>query len=108
VLPVGGETAWSFSCVNEGVTTVGWRYELAGVEVVEIASGAVEVMHIVAYQAPNGTTVGTGVHHRWVLADPYLVVKEVVQVENTTDSPVGPVDYTEEFSLLITSLVPTE
>lgn len=107
-LPVGDETSWAFSCVNEGVTTQFWVFEVIGLEVVDVGGEEVEALHIVASETVIGDTVGGGVHHRWVLTDPLLLVKESVEIANTTDSPVGDVDYTEQYDLILTSLTPSE
>lgn len=109
-LPVGDETSWSFSCVNEGVTTQNWVFEVVGLEIVDVGGEAVEVLHIVASETLTGDTIGGGVIHRWILPDRLLVVKESVEIANTTDShtPVGYVDYTEQYDLILTSLTPSE
>ena len=106
-LPVGDETSWSFSCVNEGVTTQDWVFEIIGLEMVDVGGEEVEALHVVASETVTGETVGGGVHHRWVLTDPLLVVKESVEIANTTDSPVGDVDYTEQYDQRLTSLTPS-
>lgn len=107
VVPVGDETTWGFSCENIDVTTVHWVYEVVGTEMVEVAGEQVETLHLIATETDIGATVGTGTHHRWVLTDPYLVVKEVVAIDNTTESPIGGVDYVERYELVLTSLTPT-
>ncbi|MBU1225734.1 MAG: hypothetical protein KJ698_00795 [Actinobacteria bacterium] len=108
VVPIGDETTWAFQCENAGVTTVHWVYEVVGIETVEIGGEEVEATHIVATETDSGTTVGTGTHHRWVLTNPYLVVKERVDIANTTESPIGGVDYVEQYEIVLTSLAPSE
>lgn len=105
--PVGDETEWAFKCEHVDVTTVHWVYEVVGTEMVDVGGVSVETLHIVATETDIGKTVGTGTHHRWILTDPYLVVKEVVEIVNTTESPVGGVDYVENYELILTSLTPT-
>jgi hypothetical protein len=105
--PAGGESSWSFDCTEEGDTTVAWSYDVVGTETVEVAGEEVQALHLLAVERPEGRTVGTGEHHRWILTDPYLVLKQESVVANTTDSQVGDIDYTEEFSLLISSLLPS-
>jgi hypothetical protein len=107
VYPAGDETGWAFTCVDEGDTTVEWRYEVIGPDTVDVGGEAVDALHLVATETASGRTVGTGVHDRWVLTDPYLVLRQETSVSNSTESPVGKVDYTEDFSLLITSLTPS-
>ena len=85
-----------------------WVFEVIGVETVVVGGESVEALHIVATETDIGTTVGTGTHHRWKLTDPYLVVKERVDIANTTESPVGGVDYVEQYEILLTSLAPSE
>ncbi len=106
--PIGDETTWAFSCENAGVTTVNWVYEVVGMETIGIGGEGVDVLHVMATETDSGTTVGTGTHHRWVLTDPYLVVKERVDIANTTDSPIGGVDYVEQYEIVLTSLSPSE
>jgi len=108
LFPIGDETTWAFMCENPGVTTVHWVYEVIGTEMVDVGGEAVETLHLVATETDIGTTVGTGTHHRWVLIDPYLVVKERVEINNTTESPVGGVDYVEQYEIVLTSLTPSE
>ncbi|MCB2223945.1 MAG: hypothetical protein KQH83_07190 [Actinobacteria bacterium] len=108
VFPEAGETSWSFDCVQEDVTTVSWTYEVVGPETLQIGGEAVETLHLVATESDVGRTIGTGTHHRWVLTDPYLVVKETVEITNTTDSIAGPVDYVEQYDLVLTALTPSE
>ena len=108
MLPVGDETTWSFSCENEGVTTQEWAYEFVGIEVVDVGGEAAETLHIIASETVTGTTVGSGIHHRWFLLGSHLVVRETVEISNATDSPVGDVDYVEQYDLVLTSLTPSE
>lgn len=108
LVPIGDETTWAFSCENAGVTTVHWVYEVIGTETLHIDGEEIEVLHIVATETDVGTTVGSGTHHRWLLTDPYLVVKERVEISNTTESPVGGVDYVERYEIVLRSLTPSE
>jgi hypothetical protein len=106
--PAGDETSWSFDCVQEGVTTVHWEYEVVGPETLEIGGESVETLHLAATETDDGRTVGSGTYELWVRTDPYLVVKETADLANTTDSPVGPVDYVEHYEITLTSLTPSE
>ena len=107
--PEGDETTWSFTCVEEATETrIDWVYEVIGTESVVVAGEEIETLHLVATETNSGRTVGSGTHHRWILTDPYLVVKERVAIDNTTESPVGGVDYVERYEILLTSLVPSE
>ncbi|MCJ7725013.1 MAG: hypothetical protein MUP76_01290, partial [Acidimicrobiia bacterium] len=103
LVPIGEETTWAFQCENAGVTTVHWVFEVIGPETIAVGNESVETLHLVATETDIGTTVGTGTHHRWVLADPYLVVKERVDIANTTESPVGGVDYIEQYEIVLSS-----
>jgi hypothetical protein len=108
VLPIGDETTWAFSCENIGVTTVHWVYEVVGEEIITIGGEDIDVLHLTATETDIGATTGTGVHHRWVLTDPYLVVREQIEIDNSTESPVGPVAYVERIDMTLVSLVPSD
>jgi len=106
VLPAGDETSWSFSCHNGEVTSVAWHYEVVGFEMLEVGGEQVEVLHLVATEEPSGTTIGTGAHRRWVTTDPYLVVRAEVEVTNTTSTRIGGVDYSEQYTVMLSSMTP--
>jgi hypothetical protein len=74
-------------------------------EVIDIGGTVAEAVRIRTELTLSGRTTGTGVIDAWLLADG-LPARLVIQNDNSSESPIGDVSYTEEADLRLLSLEP--
>lgn len=103
VLPIdwAGAATWSFSC-DTGTTEETWTGRVVGVETgPENIEGT--VVHLRFDTVLKGANAGTSVKEFWMRESDGLVIRERVVNENTTDTPIGAVKYSERYSLKLVS-----
>ncbi len=100
-----GET-WSVFCTSDDRET-NTVYEGIGYETMVIGGVEVEAFHVRYMESGTGSTVGGGVHEIWVMPDTNLILRRTRDYSSVNDSVVGPVNYHEEYDLVLTSLLPS-
>ncbi|MFQ5948527.1 MAG: hypothetical protein ACE5KX_06685 [Acidimicrobiia bacterium] len=107
VLPADPDRpAWSFEC-STGEKTESYSGEIVGLEALTIGGEEVEALHVRVVTTLSGTTTGRGQTDTWWLPGTALVLQETAQRQSTTGSPIGDVNYEEQYELRLTSLLPS-
>lgn len=96
---------WRIVCEDDG-TTATTRVEVVETSPVEVEGERVDTLHLRMRTRIEGETSGTMTGERWVVADTGLLVREQQQTEVETAGPVGPVTYTEDYTLRLESTRP--
>ncbi len=80
--------------------------EVVALESMEIAGVTLETVHLRRTSELSGESSGSAVVDVWRLIDSPLIVRMEVSRHSSTPSPVGAVNYEEEFTLLLVSSQP--
>ena len=102
--PVVGDT-WSTDCVAEMVHNTGTG-EVIGFETRVVGTEEVETVHVRLVEDGTGSSVSHGRDDYWLRVGDGLLIARESSVTSTTDSVIGAVDYSERYTLTLTSLVP--
>lgn len=103
-LPADGET-WEVACSSEN-TTKSDTWEVVGVEPVQVDGREMATVHIRRTSESSGRTVGPLVADFWFAEGTALPVRMTLRSDTVTTSPIGEVEYHEEYLLELTSLIP--
>jgi hypothetical protein len=79
---------------------------VVGMEVLAVGDRQVPTLHLEETLTADGGTTGTGRRSRWVVAQTGLPVRTHSTSKMQSDSSVGTVHYSEEYTLALTSLDP--
>lgn len=79
---------------------------VVGIEVLAVGARQVPTLHLEETLTADGGTTGTGQRSRWVVAQTGLPVRTHSTSKMQSDSSVGTVHYSEEYTLALTSLDP--
>jgi hypothetical protein len=105
-LPPSPDTdTWSFVCSTEDIqqTTAA---EVIGTETLDVGDQQVDTIHIHYVDTLTGNSTGGSETERWVRLDDPLVIKEVGSTASASNSPIGTVNYTEQYEMNLESLDP--
>ncbi len=105
-LPAAGET-WATTCRSVD-TTKDDVWEVVGRETLQIGGESVPTIHIRRTSESGGKTVGPLVADTWFLEGTLLPVRQTLLSDTVTDSPIGDVDFHEEFTLELVSIRPQQ
>jgi hypothetical protein len=103
-LPSSGET-WDVACSSDN-TTKDDTWEIIGGETLVIDGDEVEVVHVRRLSESSGRTVGPLVSDIWFLEGTVLPVRMTLLSDTVTSSPIGDVEFHEEFTLDLVELSP--
>jgi hypothetical protein len=98
---------WSAEC-TKGETDRVIRYEVIGIEILEIGNAPVETLHVRSASTDSGKTRGSETVDTWILPGTPLVVQRVVDSSSVTGSRIGDVAYHEEYQIKLRSLTPEQ
>jgi len=105
-LPPSADTdTWTFVCSTEDISQE-TAVEVVGVETLDIGGKEIETLHIHYTDTLTGDSTGGSETDRWFGVDDPLVVKEVGSTSSASSSPIGTVNYTEEYEITLTALDP--
>jgi len=106
-IPTGGEPGDTWTGVCSTSDSAETRvYEVVGFETLTIAGEEVETLHLRVTSSIVGKTRGEATVDTWTLPGTPLVVRRFVERTSVTDSPIGAVEYHEEYEVVLTSLQP--
>jgi hypothetical protein len=103
--PSSGTGTWTFSCSTDGIrqeTTA----QVVGTEALEVGGDQVDTIHIHYVDTLSGDSTGGSETDRWIRVGEPLVVKEVSSTASAASSPIGTVNYTEEYTITLEVLDP--
>ncbi len=105
-IPAAGDT---FETVCRSVdTTKDDVWTFAGIEELTIGGETVSAVHLHRESMSGGKTVGPAVSDYWFLEGTVLPVRQTLLTDTVTDSPIGDVDFHEEFTLELISVRPQQ
>lgn len=102
---VGPGTRWTVVCEDEDTTATS-RVEVMGRSSIEVDGEQLDTAHVRMETRIEGETSGRMTGERWIVPATGLLVREQWETEVETSGPVGPVDYTEEYTLRLESTTP--
>ncbi len=102
--PVTGDS-WSTDCVADAVHTTGTG-EVVGFEARLVGADSVPTVHVRMIEDGTGSSVSHGQDDFWLRVSDGLLIERVSRVDSRSESPVGEVTYSEQYSLRLLSLVP--
>jgi hypothetical protein len=105
-LPAPGDS-WATVCRSVDTTKTD-TWEIVGSETLVIGGESVSTVHIRRTSESGGKTVGPAVAEMWFLEGTVLPVRQTLLSDTVTDSPIGDVDFHEEFTLELTSVRPQQ
>ena len=106
-IPLSGEAGDRFTGVCSTATSDETRvHEVIGLETVAVGGDRVETRHVRVTASSTGKTRGEATTDLWLLPGTPLVVRRVVVHRSETDSPIGAVEYDEEYEVVLTSMEP--
>ena len=79
---------------------------MVGTEALDIGGDQVDTIHIHYVDTLSGDSTGGSETDRWIRVGAPLVVKEVSSTASAADSPIGTVNYTEEYTITLEALDP--
>jgi hypothetical protein len=102
-------TSWEIECISSSTdTTEVFRYLVEGTETLTVDGEDVETVHLRMMSDTTGRTTGGMTVDEWRLADGgWPIVKRIAIDDSVTSSPIGPVTYHEEYTIVLRSLEPT-
>jgi hypothetical protein len=83
------------------------RFEVIGYETLAVATQEVETLHVRMDGIGNGGTESTRTYDTWYLPGTFLIVRQTVTLDSTTQSMVGLVHAQEQYRIDLISLTPT-
>lgn len=98
-------TTWTFVCSTEEraeETSV----DVIGTETLDVDGQKAEALHLRYTSTLSGGSTGGSVTDRWFRSDDRLLLKEVGSTASATSSPIGTVNYTEEYEIALEALDP--
>lgn len=103
--PAADVETWTFACSTENITQA-TTAEVVGTETLDVGGIPVETIHIHYTDTLSGDSTGGSETDRWFRLDEPLVVREVGSTASASPSPIGTVNYTEEYGISLQSLDP--
>jgi hypothetical protein len=97
---------WTVVC-DDGDTRSTTRIEVGGRAEIEVDGGAVETRHLRLETTVEGESTGRMDGQQWVVPETGLLVREQWETEVETAGPMGPVTYTEDYTLWLESMEPS-
>lgn len=98
-------TRWTVVCEGEDTTATS-RIEVVDRPRVEVDGERLDTVHVRTETRIEGETSGRMSGERWLVPTSGLLVRERSETEVETAGPVGPVDYTEQYTLRLESTRP--
>lgn len=98
-------TTTSYLC-DGGNTTIDGSVVIVGEGILAVGAAPVDVLHVRVRAEEAGASRGEIVEERWVERETGLPVRMTVTVTTRNDSPIGNVDFEEQFDLRLLSLEP--
>lgn len=96
---------WTTACETND-TLLSGTGTVVGVETRDVAGVPVETVHVRITEQASGANTGPSSDDYWWRLEDGLLVERVSTVESHSDSPVGTANYTESYTLRLTSLEP--
>jgi len=103
-LPETGES-WDAACSSDD-TTKDDTWEVVGREDLQVGGRDVTTVHVQRRSDSTGRTVGPLVSDAWYLEGTVLPVRMTLLSDTVTSSPIGDVEFHEEFTLELIGLTP--
>ncbi len=106
-----GET-WTGTCTraeggNVEAAAEITQYEVIGYETLTVGTTDVETRHIRTTSTGSGGTASTDTVDTWILPGTQLIVRQQARGSSTNLSRIGPVEYYEEYEIMLISLSPS-
>ena len=106
-----GDT-WSSSCTraeagNVEAAAETTQYEVIGYETLTVGTAEVETVHIRTTSTGSGGTASSDTADTWILPGTQLIVRQQASGGSTNQSRIGPVEYYEEYEIMLISLSPS-
>ena len=96
---------WTTRCSNESnAETATWT--IVGTDAVSVGGATVDPVRMREETEQAGNTNGSGLGEWWLDLETGLVLRQVVRNDNSTATPIGTVNYEEEYELVLVSLDP--
>lgn len=103
--PAPDVATWTFACAT-GEITQATTAEVLGTETLDVGGTPVDTIHVHYTDTLSGGSTGGSETDRWFRLEDPLVVKEVGSTASASQSPIGTVNYTEEYEMTLQSLDP--
>jgi hypothetical protein len=98
--------SWTVVCENEDTSATS-RIEVGGRTEVEVDGAGVDTLQLMLETTVEGESTGRMAGEQWIVPDTGLLVREQWETEVETAGPMGPVTYTEDYTLLLESMEPS-
>ncbi|MFQ5426828.1 MAG: hypothetical protein ACE5EV_07085, partial [Gaiellales bacterium] len=108
-LPAGAQIGqtWTLAC-STPETTERWLATLVSIDSIVVEDEPQTVAEVRFDTTLSGQTNGTSAKRSWIRVEDNLLVREVVENDNTTGSPLGDVRYQESYQVELGELEPRE
>ncbi len=104
--PAADTTSWTFTCATEDITQE-TTAEVVGLETLDIGGEDVATLHVHYTDTLTSSSTGGSETDRWFRLDDPLVVKETGSTSSASSSPIGTVNYAEEYEITLEALEPS-
>jgi hypothetical protein len=101
--PTPDTDTWTFVCSTDSIQQA-TTAEVVGMETIDVGGEPVDTVHIHYVDTLSGDSTGGSETDRWVRPGDPLVIKEAGSTASASTSPIGTVNYTEEYEISIESL----
>jgi hypothetical protein len=105
-LRLEGDDRWQAACSRPD-TAIDILVEVIGEEVVVVGGQDVVTTHLRLVETTTGRTTGSRVTDFWMIPGTPLFARKQVIDRSTSSSPIGSVNYVEEYTLVLRSVTPT-